>query len=318
MARKSVNARIFSFNPLVAWGFIAATLSLDIACSRPLGLPSSPLYDFGLPAQSAGVSEELTRAALPGHYAHYDVVAYEDQSTKTPMKTFVISYGFTDFIERDGKILQIDSFVHAASKINQQGIESTFSDAATSAIEPSVQEVRLYEEDGVLRVYRPESPVLLGIGGDPSKPLSWDHKSPLLLDPDGDGHPGVMVTIDIGGFLKGELYITRRKIYRDHLALYPDGRWMGHVEDVSEQFVVGASMKNLAQESNNRQIPAPGLNLLLLVRVPESVTTWKDLEPLRDALFSPEPAFLDATRQAYRRKAMRYALSLHACLQIYI
>lgn len=285
--------RGFVLRSLAAGAITAAMLSLAVGCSRPLELPASPLYDFGAPKSSAGISEEEARAALLGHYAHYDVVAYEDASTKTPMKTFVISYGFTDFVERDGKILQIDRFVHAASKINQRSVESTFSDAATAAIEPRVQEVRLYEEGGAWRVYRPESPVLLGISGDPSKPLSRDHKDPLLLDPDADGHPGVTVKIDIGGFLKGELYITRREIYRDYLALYPDGRWIGHVEDLSEQFVVGANMKILAQESNNRQIPDPGLNPLILVRVPESVMTWEELEPLRDSLFPPEPDFAE-------------------------
>ena len=46
------------------------------------------------------------------------------------MKTFVVSYGFTDFVERDGKILQIDRFVHASNMINQRGVESSLSDAA--------------------------------------------------------------------------------------------------------------------------------------------------------------------------------------------
>lgn len=238
------------------------------------------------------MNEVAAREALLGHYAHYDVVAYEDQRTKTPIETFVISYGFTDFVERDGKILQ-DRFVHASNKINQRGVESSFSDAATAAIEPRIQEVRLYEESGAWRVYSPESPVLLGISGDPSKPLSRDHKDPLLLDPDGDGHPSVTVRIDINGLLKGKLYITRREIFRDYLALHPDGRWIGHVEDLSEQFVVSANMKILQQESNNRQIPDPGLNPLILVRVPESVMTWEDLEPLRDELFSPEPGFVE-------------------------
>ncbi|MEI6873567.1 MAG: hypothetical protein WCL50_00395, partial [Spirochaetota bacterium] len=126
---------------------------------------------------------------------------------------------------------------------------------------------------------------------------------PLLLDPDGDGHPGVTVRIAIGGGLKGELYITRRGIYRDHLALFPEGRWIGRVEDHSEQFVVGASMDILRQESNNRQIPDPGMNPVVLVRVPDSVSTWKDLEAMRDQLFPPEPVFAeDAAMSAGRKR----------------
>jgi len=244
------------------------------------------------------VGEAQARAALLGHCAHHDVVTYEDRGTRTPMKTLVVSYGFTDFVERDGKILQIDRFVHASHKINQRGVESSFPDAAAEAIAPRVQEVRLYEEGGAWRVYRPESPVLLGIRGDPSSRLSRDPKDPLLTDSDGDGHPGVTVRLAIGGILKGELYITRREIYRNYLALHPDGRWIGRVEDLSEQFVVGASMAILRQESNNRQLPDPGLNPELLVRVQESVSTWKDLEAMRDALFPPEPAFVEAARSS--------------------
>ncbi len=302
MVRCPHDACGLSLRSLAACALAAASLSFAVACSRPLELPPTPLYDLGPPRDSAGMSEEMARVALLGHYAHYDVVAYEDSGTKTPMKTFVVSYGFTDFVERDGKILQIDRFVHASNRINQRGVESSFPDAATEAIAPRVQEVRLYEEDGAWRVYRPESPVLLGVGGDPSRPLARDPKDPLLLDPDNDGHPGVTVRIAIGGILKGELYITRREIYRYHLALHPDGRWIGRVEDLSEQFVVGASMAILRQESNNRQIPDPGLNPVILVRVPESVSTWKDLEAMRDELFPPEPAFVEAPRISGGRK----------------
>lgn len=277
----------------MALGALCSIFFFAVAgCSRPLALPPSPLYDLGLPLPSTGIGEAEARAALLGHYAHYDVVAYEDSGTKTPMKTFVISYGFTDFVERDGRILQIDRFVHASHKINQVGVESSFPDVGAEAIVPRVQEVTLKEEGGVWTVYRPESPVLLGVGGDPAKPLPRDPKSPLLLDPDNDGNPGVTVEITIGGLIHGKIFVTRREVYRDYLALHADGRWIGWVEDLSEQFVVGANLAILRQQSNNRQVPDPGLNPVILVRVPESMTTWQDLEARRDELFPPEPEFL--------------------------
>ena len=75
------------------------------------------------------------------------------------------------------------------------------------------------------------------------------------------------------------------------------------MEDLSEQFVVGASMAILRQESNNRQLTDPGLNPVILVRVPESISTWKDLEAMRDALFPPEPTFVvDVGNSAGRKK----------------
>ena len=96
--------RALLLRPLALCSLVAASMSFAIACSRPLDLPPSPLYDFSPPRPSAGVGEAEARAALLGHYAHYDVVTYEDRGTKTPMKTFVVSYGFTDFVEQGPKI----------------------------------------------------------------------------------------------------------------------------------------------------------------------------------------------------------------------
>ena len=41
---------------------------------------------------------------LVGHYAHFDVVAYIDTTTQTTMKTFIVSYGFSDFYLENGKL----------------------------------------------------------------------------------------------------------------------------------------------------------------------------------------------------------------------
>jgi hypothetical protein len=173
---------------------LGAPVLLASACARPLALPRSPLYDFGEPRSSKGIGEQEARRTLIGHYAHFDIVTAGDDSTKTPMRTFVVSYGFTDFMERDGKILEIDRFVRASQMINQKGVKSSFSDEASSAIAPREQEVRLYEEGGVWRVYRPESPFLLGIAGDPSLPLSKDPKDPRLLDPTATAIPASACT----------------------------------------------------------------------------------------------------------------------------
>ena len=228
-------------------------------------------------------------AAIAGRYAHYDVVAYEDVTTKTPMRTFVVSYGFTEFVEEDGQLVQIDDFCFAEYALNQRNVETSFSDQAVVAIEPRNQQVTLSQADGLWQVYRPESPVLLGITGDPSLPLSQDPDDPNIIDADGDGKPGVTVQIHIGGFIDGEIYITRREIYRNHLTLLADGELVGHVEDLSEQFVIDANMRILRQPSNNRQVDDPGLNPLLLV--PTEVETCDELRHRRDEFFPAAPTF---------------------------
>ena len=263
------------------------------SCSKPLDWPESPLYTFeqGEPDSNYPKDLESARKALVGHYAHYDVVAYEDTTTRTTMRTFIISYGFTEFYLEDGKLMQSDRFVHAEQKLSRKNAQSVFSDEATQAIKPRVQEVELTRKNGIWHVYRPPTPSLLGIEGDPMQALSTDPDDPRLTDPDQDGHPGVTVQISVGNFFKGEIYITRREIFTNYVQLNNNGTLTGHVVDESEQFVVGASKKILNQESNSIQHPDMGLSPLLLVPVDPEIDTYAELMEIRDEIFPPEPEF---------------------------
>jgi hypothetical protein len=273
-------------------GIIAIVLLLS-SCSSPLEWPEPPLYNFdqGEPGTSQPADLESAKKAIVGHYAHYDVVAYEDTTTRTTMRTFIISYGFTEFYLEDGKLMQSDRFVRAEQKLSNPNAVSKFSDEAVQAIKPRVQEVELSLKDGKWHLYRPPTPSLLGINGDPSKPLSTDPDDPNLTDPDMDGHPGVTVKISVGKFFEGEIYITRREIFTNYMTLNPDGTLTGYVIDESEQFVVGASKKILAQESNNIQHPDPGMSPVLLVPVDPEIDTLEELMEIRDEIFPPEPEF---------------------------
>jgi len=64
--------------------------------------PDSPLYSFSQNDSDTVQRFDLDYAKkkIVGHYAHYDVVAYEDTTTKTPMRTFIISYGFRESAAR--------------------------------------------------------------------------------------------------------------------------------------------------------------------------------------------------------------------------
>ncbi len=264
------------------------------ACAAPIPWPESPLCDFSkYENEESSISNlDSIKKQLLGHYAHYDVVSYEDTSTKSPMLTFIISYGFSDFyLDGNGDLILSQSFVRASHKINQKMITSEFSDESVQAIKPRHQKVEISKKDGKWHILRPPTPTLLGINGDPSQPLSKDRNDPNLTDPDGDGKPGVTVNINIGIILKGEIYITRREIFTYHLQLNNDGTLTGHVQDDSEQFVVGASMKILNQPSNNFQHPSKGMNPILLVPVSEDIDTLEELMAIRDDLFPKEPDF---------------------------
>jgi hypothetical protein len=273
-------------------GFIAFLFVL-YSCSRPLDWPESPLYVFEK-GESGAVQPTDMESALKeviGHYAHYDVVAYEDTTTRTTMRTFIISYGFTDFYTEEGKLMQSDRFVHAEQKLSRKNAESVFRDEAVQAIKPRVREVELFRKDGTWHINSPESPSLLGIEGDPMKPLSTDPNDPNLTDPDNDGHPGVTVQISVGKFFRGEIYLIRREIFSNYLTLNNNGTLSGYVIDRSEQFVVGASKKILNQESHNYQHPDKGLNPVLLVKVNPEIDSPDELMRIRDDIFPEEPEF---------------------------
>lgn len=264
------------------------------SCADPIPWPASPLYDFSKYENEKTTISSLDsiKQQLVGHYAHYDVVAYEDSTTRSPMFTFVISYGFTDFyLDSIGDLIQSDKFLKASHKINQKLVTSEFNDEAMQAIKPRNQKVTLNLKDSKWHVFRPPTPYLLGINGDPLKPLSKDKNDPNLTDPDGDGKPGVTVKINIGKFIKGEIYITRREIFTNYLTVNSDGTLSGYVKDDSEQFVIDASMKILNQASNNLQHPSNGMNPMLLVPISDEIDTLEELMAIRDEIFPKEPAF---------------------------
>ena len=272
---------------------VTGVLAWLSGCAEPLPWPESPLYSFpeSVPGRDYPETQEAAMRAIEGHYAHFDVVAYADPSTRTPMRTFIVSYGFTEFRIENGKLLQIDRFCHAEQLLNQRSVEIEFSAAATRAIAPRAQEVELRLEGGLWHVYRPASPTLLGIDGDPSLPLSTDPDDPNFTDPDNDGHPGVTVKLTMGRLFKGELYIARREIYRDHLVLHTDGSLYGSVEDESEQFVIGASRRILKQQSNQVQLSDPGMNPIILIPIDKDLDTCEELMARRDELFPESPSF---------------------------
>lgn len=229
-------------------------------------------------------------AAMAGRYAHYDIVAYQGDTPNGPLSTFVISYGFTEFTIEDGELVETDRFCRAGQTANQP-FTTEFPDAATQAIQPRSAVVEVYQEDGVWKIWRPATPTLIGIDGDPNLPLSRDRYDPLMRDDDGDGKPGVTAFVTLYGFIEGEIYLARREIFQNDLTLYSDGSLRGSVIDESEQLVIGASLPILDVPNEPDQWGDLGLSPIILIPIGDDVDTCDALMGLRDSLFPPEPSF---------------------------
>lgn len=271
--------------------FAAACLALA-GCTIPLPFPPSPLYETPVndPDWVAPATREEAMAAMAGHYAHYNIVAYEGETANGPLATFIVTYGFTDLVIEDGELIAYDRFCRAEYIANQP-FDTFFSDAATQAIQPPGAVVDVFEEDGEWKLYRPATPTLSGIEGDPNAPLSTDRNDPLISDDDNDGKPGVTVVVRLFGLIDGEIYIARREIFKNELTLYSDGSLRGNVIDDSEQLVIGASLAILDTPNNPPQRRDPGLNPIILIPVSDDIDTCEELMALRDSRFPPEPEF---------------------------
>jgi hypothetical protein len=287
-----------SVRPVLTGTVAVASCLLFVGCSNPVGCsspmpwPESPLYETPTndPNWVAPASKEEAMAAMAGHYAHYDIVAYEGETPNGPLSTFAISYGFTDLVIENGELVEYDRFCHAEQKANQPFV-TTFPDAATQAILPRSAVVEVYQENGAWKLRRPATPTLIGIDGDPDAPLSMDPNDPLINDDDHDGKPGVTVFVKLFGLIRGEIYLARREVFQNEMTLYSDGSLRGVVVDDSEQLVVGASLGILNTPNNPDQWDDPGLNPIILVPISDDIDTCEELMANRDSLFPPEPEF---------------------------
>ena len=232
--------------------------------------------------------EPVLGQELVGRWAHYDVVAYEDDV----LKTLIISFGFNDFTEVDGQIVDQSSFCFSEQRTDQP-ITTSLSDAATQAIQPPPSVLEIDTVDGVLRVRRPPTPTPVGIRlDDPfNEPLPTDPNDPRIVDDDGDGDgkPGLTVTIEVTPEFIGELYIARREIFAFEAFLTEPDLLTGQVTDDSEQLVIGASDPVFEMSPANwGQYPDLSKSPIILRHV-DADWDCERLAAERDDLFPPTP-----------------------------
>lgn len=270
-------------NTRVRWSAVLVAVAVLLVSGCGGAEPSGEAASAASPGTSAPA---VPGAELAGRWAHYDVVAYEDAM----MKTLIISYGFTDFAVEGDQLIESEVFCHA-DQVSNQPIETSISDAATQAIKPVSTPVVVSGEPGAWRVERPGTPTPVGIRlDDPAnEPLPTDPDDPRIVDDDGDGNPGITVTVRIGEGLEGELYIARREIFAYDMVQDGADSMRGTVTDSSEQLVIGASLDLLeTTDAQWEQFPDLARSPILLERV-SGEWDCDRLKAERDELFPPDP-----------------------------
>jgi hypothetical protein len=260
---------------------LTAAVLLAAACGADVG----PAADAA-PGTTGTAAPQVRGAELAGRWAHYDIVAYEDSM----MKTMIISYGFTDFAVDGDQLIESEEFCHA-DQVSNQPITTSISDEATQAIKPVSTPVEVTGDAGALRVVRPATPTPVGIRleNPADESLPTDPADPRIVDDDGDGKPGITVTIRFSDELQGELYLARREIFAYDLVQDGPDSMTGTVTDGSEQLVVGTSLEILeGTDAQWDQVPDTSLSPIVLKRV-DGDWDCARLMAERDQLFPPDP-----------------------------
>jgi hypothetical protein len=242
---------------------------------------------LGLITNSVLANVDLNK--LTGSYGHYDIVSYTD-SLFGPfkMRSLIISYGITDFYLDNGKLMSKDRFCFSEYKANLP-TKTSSSDELTQAIIPKPVELEVTEVNGTIKVFRPETPTLLGVDLKSYKEsFPSDPKDPRYTDPDKDGKPGVTVNITLGKFFNEEIYIARKEIFSYDMELRKDGSLVGFVRDRSQQYVIDASKKSLVKDSNPPQDPDLRRSPIFLIPVDKTMNC-KQLKKDRYKLFPKNP-----------------------------
>ena len=232
---------------------VAACVTAFAVSIALLGCGSSDATSTSTTTTTPAAKVDPAMKRLAGRYAHYDVVAYDS----TGLKNLIISYGFTDFSVKDGKLWAHESFCHA-DQVTDQPIKTVISDVATSAIKPISIAVTLSTKDGKARIQRAETPTGIGIkfANPATDKLPTDPNDPRIFDHDGDGHPGITVSIRTGptgtGQL-GEIYIARRERFAYDVSEQADHSLTGTVRDKSEQLIIAATSKAFVSRAEWKQ-----------------------------------------------------------------
>ena len=126
-------------------------------------------------------------------------------------------------------------------------------------------------QPGAVRI----APHVMVVGADlvdpADEPLPTDADDPRVTDPDGDGHPGV--SVDVDGFVSGQVYLVKRLVRGLRGTVGPDGRIEGTVIGAGDQVVVGASngiLKTFTPKFEHN--PDPKRNTFVWVPVSDAST----------------------------------------------
>jgi hypothetical protein len=181
------------------------------------------------------------------------------------------SWGYTNINWYSGQIWYTEYGCHVESG-GSSAVEVEIPDVIAQTIEPKAIEMRVWQDGDTIHWERPETITLLGVNlDDPIRdelPQSPDDSR--VYDQDGDDNPGV--TVKVGGFISGDLYVIQRTTNTYTGTLDEAGVLVGSIEEFGEQKIMGSTNAMLEQDIPSEHLNDPALNTIELVPVDSSIT----------------------------------------------
>lgn len=178
-------------------------------------------------------------------------------------------------IEQDGSVLTMRdryclTFVDDGTLLVSTEIPTAFMEA----LRPTARTANLSGQEGKVRFiqdqYLEVRGALLENPGTDELPTAPD--DPRVLDQDGDGNPGMTVSVKILGIMEGQTYIVQRVQYAlSGIVVAPD-RIEGTITWSDEQTVLEATNPLLKVDTIGYPDPDPAKHIFVMIRLQESLT----------------------------------------------
>jgi hypothetical protein len=243
---------------------------------------ASPTVDANPPDASPPTLDELD---LTGRWAHRTV---QTSLTELPVggevESRTITHRITD-IRHSGESATLEVDV-CTSKIdsNTDRIRTRLPEAFIESIPTSERRATLTTRDGLPRLEAARTCSVRGADLDaPSSgelPASSD--APTVVDEDGDGHPGVTVSVE--GMIDGDLYLVQRGCDSFRGRIISPNRIRGTVDWTTKQMILESTSMFLGDKPPSRPHPDDQKSFFEMVRV-DRETTCADLLQSPDTYF---------------------------------
>ncbi len=159
-----------------------------------------------------------------------------------------------EIVQSGSHVVITSEYCHAEVRTGVPGLEMVFPDAFVDSLVPGERIAHLSASEDSFSIDFIQDRYVEVRGAvleDPAEdPLPATPDDPRVFDQDADGHPGMTVSIDLLGLIRGDVYVVQRVRYRLIGRVSQDGRSIsGRIEWEDEQGVIGASSSLLAAGS---------------------------------------------------------------------